>query len=196
MKKTLPLLLCLALALALLLGSAASAAVAVGDPAPDFRLKDLDGQEVALSSLRGKVVVIEWMNPNCPFIVRHAKEGTMTGIVKSHPEIAFLAINSTNPGHKDYLEPAAHAAFNREHGIEYPVLYDPTGEGGKAYGAKTTPHMFVIDGEGIVRYNGAIDDAPNGGAKVNYVKQALAAHAAARPVEPATTKPYGCTVKY
>ncbi|HSM51644.1 MAG TPA: thioredoxin family protein, partial [Thermoanaerobaculia bacterium] len=81
-------------------------------------------------------------------------------------------------------------------GIEYPVLYDPTGEGGKAYGAKTTPHMFVIDGEGIVRYNGAIDDAPNGGAKVNYVKQALAAHAAARPVEPATTKPYGCTVKY
>lgn len=194
MKKPLPILLCLALAL--LLGSAAFAAVAVGDPAPDFRLKDLDGKEVALSSLRGQVVVIEWMNPNCPFIARHAKEGTMTGIVKSHPEIAFLAINSTNPDHKDYLAPAAHAAFNREHGIGYPVLYDPTGEVGKAYGAKATPHMFVIDGEGIVRYNGAIDDAPSGGAKVNYVEQALAALAAGRPVEPATTKPYGCSVKY
>ncbi len=194
MKKTLPVLLCLALAL--LLGSAVSAAVAVGDPAPDFRLKDLGGKEVALSSLRGKIVVIEWMNPNCPFIVRHAKEGTMTGIVKKHPEIVFLAVNSTSPAQKDYLAPAAHAAFNREHGIGYPVLYDPTGEVGKAYGAKTTPHMFVIDAAGIVRYNGAIDDAPSGGAKVNYVEQALAALATGRPVEPATTKPYGCTVKY
>ncbi|MCZ7651251.1 MAG: thioredoxin family protein [Thermoanaerobaculia bacterium] len=194
MKKTLPVLLCLALAL--LLGSAVSAAVAVGDPAPDFRLKDLDGKEVALSSLRGKIVVIEWMNPNCPFIVRHAKEGTMTGIVQKHTEIVFLAVNSTSPAQKDYLGPAAHAAFNREHGIGYPVLYDPTGEVGKAYGAKTTPHMFVIDAAGIVRYNGAIDDAPSGGAKVNYVEQALAALATGRPVEPATTKPYGCTVKY
>jgi peroxiredoxin len=194
MSRTVTALLALVLLLAPL--TSAAATVAVGDAAPDFRLPDLDGREVTLSEFRGKTVVLQWMNPNCPFIARHAREGTMTKIVADHPEIVFLAINSTNPEQTDYLTPEAHAAFNREHGIGYPVLYDPAGEVGRAYGAKTTPHMFVIDAEGIVRYQGAIDDSPRGGATVNYVEQALAALAAGEAVEPATTKPYGCTVKY
>jgi len=120
----------------------------------------------------------------------------MTGIVGRHPEIVFLAINSTNPHHRDYLEPAPYKAFLRQHGIGYEVLYDPTGETGHAYGARTTPHMFVIAKDGTVAYDGAIDDSPSGGGRVNYVEQALTALAAGQKPASPTTKPYGCSVKY
>jgi peroxiredoxin len=184
------------LALALLLAAPPLFAVAVGDAAPDFKLQGTDGQEVSLSQFKGKTVVLEWNNPNCPFSLRHSEEKTVANLAAKYPDVVFLAINSTSAGHKDYLQPAAYQKFNADHGVKFPVLYDASGATGKAYGAKTTPHMFVIDKSSKIAYAGAIDDAPNGGAKVNYVDQALAALAAGKPVEPASTKPYGCSVKY
>lgn len=173
------------------------AEVAVGQAAPDFRLKDLDGNEVALADLQGKVVVLEWANPNCPFWKRHADQKTMVTTLAKHPDVVWLAINSTRPSHGDHLEPAAWKAFLAERGITYRVLADPTGATGQAYGARTTPHMYVIDTAGKLAYVGAIDDDPRGnGAKINYVDQALAELAAGKPVSTATTRPYGCSVKY
>lgn len=188
----------LSLALALLATTAALAAVSIGQPAPSFTLTDVAGKSVSLADFKGKTVVLEWMNPNCPFSIRHSKEKTMTGIAAKHPDIVFLAINSTRRDHKDYLEPQAYQKILAEHAIGYPVLYDASGEVGRAYAAKTTPHMFVIDKTGKLVYDGAIDDQPSGGnaARTNYVDKALADLAAGRAVAVATTKPYGCTVKY
>jgi peroxiredoxin len=179
--------LAVALLLVSLLAATPLLAVAVGDPAPDFKLQDLDGKEVSLAQFRGKTVVLEWNNPNCPFSRKHSA---------AHPDVVFLAINSTNASHRDFLQPEAYKKFNAEHGITYPALYDPSGATGQAYGAKTTPHMFVVDKSGKLAYAGAIDSAQSGGAKVNYVEQALAALAAGKPVDPVSTKPYGCSVKY
>jgi peroxiredoxin len=178
-------------------GQPSLAEPAVGQPAPDFRLRDLDGKEVALADLAGKTVVLEWMNPNCPYSRRHADHKTMTATAAKHPEAVWLGVDSTNPSSGDRLDAAAWKSYLAERGIGYPVLADPTGATGKAYGARTTPHMYVIDGGGKLVYAGAIDDDPRGnGARVNYVDAALTALAAGKPPEPATTKPYGCTVKY
>jgi len=178
----------------------AAASATVGDTAPGFTLTDLSGQEHSLADSRGKVVVLEWINPKCPFSERHAREKTMIHLADRFGDVVWMAINSTSPGSSDSMTAAEHRAYNREHGIAYPVLVDPTGEVGKAYGAKTTPHMFVIDEEGTLIYEGAIDDDPlareKPGKRTNYVERALEAHAAGKPVDPATTKPYGCTVKY
>jgi peroxiredoxin len=177
----------------------AAAGPAVGDPAPAFKLVDLDGKEHSLEQYRGKVVVLEWINPNCPFSERHAREKTMTALAGSN-EVVWLAVNSTRQGHRDYLQPAAHQAYNAKYGIDYPVLYDSPGGVGHAYDARTTPHMFVIDEAGRVAYQGAIDDDPSGGKRAaertNYVSGALAAQRDGRTAEPASTKPYGCSVKY
>lgn len=192
-----PLRLTLALAVTLIACGPSLADVAPGQAAPDFKLQDLDGQEVSLSSLQGKTVVLEWMNPNCPFSRRHSDAKTMQSTATRHPDTVWLAINSTNPGHGDHLETAEYKKFLADHGVGYRVLLDPTGETGKAYGARTTPHMFVVDGAGKIAYAGAIDDDPRGsGAKVNYVEQALTAVEAGKSPDPATTRPYGCSVKY
>lgn len=176
-----------------------ASAATVGEAAPGFTLTDLDGQEHTLADHRGKVVVLEWINPNCPFSVRHAREKTMIDLADEH-EVVWMSINSTNPDHRDYLEPAEHQAYNDEHGIDYPVLYDLSGDVGRAYDAKTTPHMYIIDEDGTLLYDGAIDDDPAGRQKrakrANYVDGGLEDHAQGGPVEPATTKPYGCSVKY
>jgi len=173
------------------------AELTVGEPAPEFTLRDLDGNEVSLAAQRGKTVVLEWMNPNCPFSLRHSKQKTMQSTADKHPDVVWLAINSTKPTHGDHLEPAAYQAFLAENGIRYPVLDDGAGDVGRAYGAKTTPHMYVIDAAGKLAYAGAIDDDPRGGgAKVNYVDAALATLAAGGQPAPASTKPYGCSVKY
>lgn len=177
-----------------------ASAATVGEKAPAFTLKDLQGNEHSLADYQGKVVVLEWINPNCPFSERHAKEETMTGLADDHSEVVWLAINSTNGEHKDFLTAAQHSAYNRKYGIDYPVLYDTSGEVGHAYDAKTTPHMYIIDEEGTLIYEGAIDDDPLGRQKqaerTNYVSVGFDAHTAGQAVEPATTKPYGCSVKY
>lgn len=177
----------------------AAASVIVGDPAPEFTLTDLDGQEHSLADYRGRIVVLEWINPKCPFSERHAKEQTMIDLADRF-DVVWLAINSTNPEHVDAMSATEHKAYNAEHGIDYPVLFDPTGAVGHAYDAKTTPHMFVVDEEGTLIYEGAIDADPLGreppAKRTSYVAAALEAHGQGRPVDPANTKPYGCTVKY
>lgn len=176
------------------------AAAAVGDQAPNFTLKGVDGKSYSLSSLKGKTVVLEWANPNCPFSDRHAREKTMTELAKTHGEVVWLGINSTNPSRADYIAPPDYAKYLAKNGITYPVLYDETGSVGQSYGAKTTPHMFIIDTSGRIAYNGAIDDDPSGrkgkAERVNYVGGGLNAEKAGQQPDPATTKPYGCTVKY
>lgn len=178
----------------------ALAAGQVGDAAPAFTLKDAQGKTHSLADYKGKVVVLEWVNPNCPFSARHAREKTMSALAAKYGEVVWLGVNSTNPQHKDFLQPAALLAFNKDHGVNYPVLYDESGQIGKAYDAKTTPHMFIIDAQGRIAYNGAIDDDPSGGKaaaqRANYVDGGLRAEKAGQDPDPATTKPYGCSVKY
>lgn len=178
----------------------AAAVVAVGDVAPAFTLSDTSGKSHSLADYRGKTVVLEWINPNCPFSRRQAVEAVMTTTLAKHTEVTWLAINSTRKGHADYLEPAQHLAWNQEHGIAYPVLYDASGATGQAYGARTTPHMFIVDAAGKIVYAGAIDDDPSGrksaAERTNYVEAALTALAAGKPVAMASTKSYGCSVKY
>jgi peroxiredoxin len=190
--------LALAFTVAALLPACARSESAVGAPAPDFTLADTNGKQHKLSDYKGRVVVLEWINPNCPFSRRHAEEGTMTRTAAAHSDVVWLAVNSTDKGHRDFLSPQQHASYDKEHGIAYPVLYDSDGKVGHAYGASTTPHMFVIDEGGKVIYRGAIDDDTYGRNKArnNYVDAALKAHEAGKPVDPASTTSYGCSVKY
>jgi peroxiredoxin len=192
-------LACCLLALAVAAPAARAEAV-VGQAAPSFTLSDLDGKSHRLADLQGKVVVLEWMNPNCPFSRRHSEARTMTATAAKHPEAVWLAINSTAKGHGDFVDPAAYKSFLQKHAIGYPVLYDTTGEVGHAYGADTTPDMFVIDERGMLIYAGAIDDDPSGrkdaAQRTNYVDAALSQHAQGQPVAVATTRSYGCSVKY
>ncbi len=188
------------LLLAALAAVPAFAAGAVGETAPNFKLQGVDGKTYSLDAFKGKTVVLEWVNPNCPFSDRHAKERTMSELAKQHGEVVWLGINSTNPEHGDFLKPAAHNAWMKKNGLNYPVLYDLKGEVGHAYGAKTTPHMYIIDAKGKIAYNGAIDDDPRGGKdkaqRVNYVGGGLNLEKAGQSPDPANTKPYGCSVKY
>lgn len=178
----------------------AAAALAVGSSAPDFQLTDAAGKAHQLAEYRGNTVVLEWINPNCPFSRRQAAEAVMIDTLKQNPSTVWLAINSTAQGHQDYVAPKAHLEWNAKHGITYPVLYDSAGGTGQAYGAQTTPHMFVIDEQGKVIYNGAIDNDPPGrlakGERSNYVGKALGAHARGQAPDPSSSKPYGCSVKY
>lgn len=178
-------------------GGPSLAELAVGQPAPPFELTAVDGRKVALADFKGRVVVLEWNNPNCPFSRHHSEAKTMQATAARHPEAVWLAINSTRAGHGDYLAPDAYAKFLAKNGIAYPVLYDTDGRVGRAYGARTTPHIYVIDAAGKLAYQGAIDDDPGlKAARVNYADTALAALAAGGSPDPSTTKPYGCSVKY
>ena len=193
MMKTMPLIAVLAVAG----GAAAGPGVDVGDQAPAFTLEDSAGNAVGLADFKGRVVVLEWTNPDCPFVKRHYQEGSMKKLSSTYSGsgVVWLTINSTN-----YMDAAANAAFAKKEGIGWPVLVDQDGEVGHAYGAATTPHMFIIDANGVVVYEGAIDDDPRGnleaGARTNYVSNALNDVAAAQAVSTPETKPYGCSVKY
>lgn len=189
------------LAAALLLAAtAAFAAGEVGSGAPNFQLKGVDGKTYSLADYRGKVVVLEWVNPHCPFSDRHAREKTMTELAKQHGEVVWLGINSSNPQSGEFETPAEYRSYMQANGIAYPVLYDESGSTGHAYGARTTPHMFIVDPQGKLAYNGAIDDDPSGrkpkAQRVNYVGKGLDAEKTGAKPDPAATKPYGCTVKY
>jgi peroxiredoxin len=176
----------------------------VGKPAPDFKLKGLDGKEVVLASLKGKTVVLEWFNPGCPFVKKAHGVGSLVDTAQRHAGsgIVWLAINSGGAG-KQGAEPKQNVDAAKTWKMAHPVLLDPAGTVGKAYGATNTPHMFVIDKSGTVIYGGAIDNSPDGEKKspeggnlINYVDAALEDIAAGRPVRTPVTKAYGCSVKY
>jgi peroxiredoxin len=175
-------------------------AAQVGQPAPAFKLTGIDGKEVSLADFKGKVVVLEWFNPSCPFILKHHKiNSTFNDLHKKYEgkDVVMLAINSGKEGNqgsgKEVNEKAA-----KEFKIAYPILLDAKGDVGKAYGAKTTPHCFVIDKNGVLAYSGAIDDdkSPETPGKTNYVAKAVDELLAGSSVSTSTTKPYGCAVKY
>lgn len=167
----------------------------VGEPAPDFTLTDQAGQEHRLSQYRGRIVVLEWINPECPYVKRHYEAGTMTKLVQSFPEdrVVWLAIDSSH-----FVKPEDSQAWREQHSVPYPILQDPSGTVGRRYAARTTPHMYVIDQEGILRYAGGIDDDPRGTSEnpTNYVEPAVNALLKGEPVATQTSEPYGCTVKY
>jgi len=168
----------------------------VGDTAPAFTLADTEGNQVSLGDFEGKIVVLEWLNPDCPFVQRHYKAGTMKNLATRYDEegVVWLTINSTN-----YMDGAANAKFKAENDLPYTILVDQTGDVGRLYGAKTTPHMFIIDNNGSLVYIGAIDDDPRGNKgepAVNFVAVALGEVLAGNAVTTAETKPYGCSVKY
>jgi len=163
--------------------------------APEFTLRSFDGKEVSLSAYRGKVVVLEWLNTDCPFVLYHYESAkTMVSLAAKYKDVVWLAINSTNS-----TDVKTNLDFASRHKITYPILDDRDGKVGRAYAAKTTPHMFVIDAEGNIVYDGAIDNAPMGsakGEKINYVDEALAAISSGKVVNIESSKPYGCNVKY
>jgi len=170
--------------------------VSVGDTAPAFTLADSAGNQVSLSDFEGKIVVLEWLNPDCPFVQRHYKAGTMKNLAAQHAGegVVWLTINSTN-----YMDGAANGKFKADNGLPYTILVDQSGDVGHLYDAKTTPHMYIIDGTGTLVYIGAIDDDPRGNKgepAVNYVAVALDEVLAGKSVTTAETKPYGCSVKY
>lgn len=176
----------------------------VGAPAPDFTLTDLDGKSVTLSELRGKTVVLEWFNPGCPFVRNSHTTGSLKGLAEKHaPEgVVWLAINSGGAG-KQGAGVEANREGVKQFGMQYPVLIDDTGKVGQLYGAERTPHMYVINPEGVLVYKGAIDNSPDGegqspegGKLVNYVDGAIGAIRSGAKVTPEETKAYGCSVKY
>lgn len=192
------------LALSVLSASAGSplpTTAEVGKPAPAFSLKDIAGKTLQLQDFKGKVVVLEWTNPNCPYVQRVYRDGIMTAVQKAAVEkgVVWLTINSTNAGHNDFETPEAlKETYSSWKAGFSSLLMDSDGKVGKQFDAKTTPHMYIIDKEGKLVYNGAIDDDPRGGKdqKENYVKAALDALLAGKAVAKSTTQPYGCSVKY
>lgn len=169
----------------------------VGKPAPDFTLPDTDGNPVTLSSFRNRIVILQWVNPGCPVCKRVFTTGLvkrMLSEVRTVAEDAVFLPISTTP----QMTPEKIAAYLKENGVEAKGLMDNEGKVGRLYNARTTPHLFVIDKEGVLRYQGAIDNDPAGQKPdaENYVVKAVKALVAGQPVAPETTPPYGCTVKY
>jgi peroxiredoxin len=188
----------------LCLGAAVHAAPTVGQPAPDFTLKDSAGKAVRLSDFRGKLVVLEWTNPGCPYVRKHYDSGNMAATQQDAVAkgAVWLSINSTEKASSDYLEPAKLVAWQQERKVRpTATLMDEEGSAGKAYGARTTPHMYIVDPQGRLVYAGGIDSIPSSSKSdipqaVNYVRQAVAEASAGRPISAATTRPYGCSIKY
>jgi len=189
---------------ALLFSTAAWAGgVAPGDAAPDFKLKDTEGRTVSLADFKGKTVVLEWFNPECPFVRAAHTRGSLVGLAKKHTAkgIVWLGINSAAQGKQGFGAEKTREGM-KTFGMEHPVLLDETGAVGHAYGATNTPHLFVLQ-DGKVVYAGGIDNSPDGeqgnpqgGKLVNYVDQALSDLAAGKPVQAPSSKAYGCSVKY
>jgi peroxiredoxin len=176
----------------------------VGKPAPDFTLPDTEGHPVHLADFKGKIVVLEWFNPHCPFVNKAHTKGSLKDAAKRHSAegVVWLGINSGAPG-KEGAGADASRDGKQRFGLEHPVLVDESGDVGHAYGATNTPGLYVIDASGSLVYRGAVDNSPDGegesptdGKLVSYVDAALADLAAGRPVGTPSTKPYGCTVKY
>jgi thioredoxin-related protein len=191
-------------ALAAVTVSTAAFAASPGQAAPDFSLTTTDGKPAKLSDYKGKWVVLEWVNPGCPFVQRHYGSKNMQGLQKEYgsKEVVWLSINSTNPNSTDYMKPADLGGWmKKEGGSPRATLMDEKGDAGRAYGARTTPQMVVINPDGKLLYNGAIDDKRFASVEdtktaKNYVRAALTEGMAGKPVTVATSTPYGCSVKY
>lgn len=182
----------------------AHADVEVGQRTPDFRLTDANGETVQLSDFAGRTVVLEWNNPGCPYVGRHYDSGNMQALQREARAdgVVWLTINSGAPGRQGFMRgPAARAYLADEDARPSHYLLDPRGVVGRGFEATATPEMFVIDGGRVLRYNGAIDDAPRATQDEtrnsnNFVRAALADLEAGRTVRTAETRPYGCSVKY
>jgi peroxiredoxin len=182
----------------------APVAAVPGQPAPAFTLKDIQGKTHTLADFKDQLVVLEWYNPDCPFVKKHYGPGNMQGLQKEFTAkgVKWLVINSSAEGKQGHCTPEIAESLIKEKGMAASAfLLDHDGTVGRAYGAKTTPHMFVIDGTGTLVYNGAIDDNPSPkpeDAKTahNHVRAALEEALAGKAVTKASTQPYGCGVKY
>jgi peroxiredoxin len=202
-----PRALMIAALLTSLLGAASGAASAtpqIGQPAPDFTAKDSKGNPVRLSQYRGKTVVLEWTNADCPYTHKHYVSGNIQSVqaLAQKNGVVWLTVISSAPGKQGYVNgPAADALTQSRGAVPSAVLLDPSGTLGRMYDAKTTPHMFVIDKNGALQYMGGIDsiattdtsDIPHA---EPYLKEAMLAVVQGSPVAHPVTKPYGCSIKY
>lgn len=163
----------------------------------NFTLEDQNGNKISLSDYGDKIVVLEWINPDCPFVKRHYNEKTMVDLANkySDKEVVWLAVNSTH-----YMENEDNKNWVDKYGVSYPILNDNTGKVGKNFGAKTTPHMYIIDKSNGIVYEGGIDDDKSGSKspenRKNYVDLALTNLSTGDTIEISKSKPYGCSVKY
>ncbi|HBS04361.1 MAG TPA: thioredoxin family protein [Leptospiraceae bacterium] len=175
-----------------------------GNAAPDFTLVDSRGTEHKLSDYKGKFVVLEWINFDCPYVRKHYESGNMQSLQKEFTQkgVVWLAINSSAEGKQGHFSRDEIQRRSEEHGANFTAyLLDEKGTVGRSYGAKATPHMYIINPEGTLIYSGAIDDKPTSNLKdiegaTNYVRQALNAAMNGKPVEKSRTRAYGCAVKY
>ena len=182
----------------------ATAQVAVGQAAPAFSLLASDGKTVTLESLRGKTVVLEWTNHDCPFVRKHYDAGNMQAQQKEAAAAGavWLQVISSAPGKQGFVDGATATALNtKRNAVPANTLLDPSGKVGQQYGAKTTPHMYVINAQGTLVYQGGIDSiasarADDIGKAEQHVRVALAELGAGKPVSKTVSKPYGCSVKY
>jgi hypothetical protein len=187
--------------------AAATAAMSepvVGQPAPAFQARDAEGQTRSLAQFRGKDVVLEWTNSGCPFVQHAYKSGVMPDLQRraARDGVVWLTVVSSAPGKQGYMQAAEVGAWKAQFGAApADVLLDPAGTVGRTYGAKTTPHMFIVDPNGTLVYMGGLDDRPStipadANTAHNYVRAALDDLKAGKPVRDAVTRPYGCAVKY
>jgi peroxiredoxin len=184
--------------------SGAQASAAVGRPAPAFSAVDTGGRTVSLADFEGRHVVLEWVNPGCPYVRKHYDAQNMQATQKGATTqgVVWLAVNSTTDSHGDHLSPSQMAAWMAQQGAAATAtLMDEDGRVGRAYGARTTPHVYVIDPQGTLVYAGAIDSKPTANpadiaSAVNHVNVALAESLAGKPVGTPATRAYGCTIKY
>jgi peroxiredoxin len=201
MKK--PFAIAIAFALALSFGPQLSA-VKVGEPAPAFTGTDNLGKTHSLSDFKGKLVVLEWHNQGCPYVGKHYNSGNMPATQKQARAkgVVWLAVNSTAVDAYDYRKPADLASWLKtKDAVPTATLMDVDGKVGRAYGARTTPHMYLIDPQGKLVYAGAIDSIPSASASdiktaTNYINQALDEALAGKPLSKPTSQAYGCSIKY
>jgi hypothetical protein len=192
------------LAVALFAAVASAHAGTVGSPAPEFALQSVAGGTVKLSQYKGKYVVLEWVNPECPYVRKHYGSANMQKLQKDYTgrEVVWLTINSTRNGHPEYKQPGEMATWMKKmDASSSATLLDPKGEAGRAYGARTTPHMYIIDPKGVLVYAGGIDDKRSTDVEdvktaKNYVRAAMDELLAGKSVTNSATAPYGCSVKY
>ena len=194
----------IATSISLMAATETNAAASVGQPAPPFTLNDTNGKVINLTDYKGKTVVLEWHNPECPFVKKHYDSSNMQRLQSKYTKdgVIWLAVSSTEPAHQDYKKPdALNAMMKSVNASSTAYLMDESGETGKAYGARTTPHMYIINAEGTLVYAGGIDDKRTANiADIknarNHVAVALDELKAGKNISVPTATPYGCSVKY